>query len=293
MSNGYRYIDYNGNELSISYLEIKTINKNTISGNMYTNDAYKNSYGEIKNNLKIIELDNCDINNFKINSDNHIFLRKCNTLIKCKQRENRFICSMCGYSILLFAFVIGCACYFTGWSNVIGGIRMTKEIFEVTKLCEFYDRNDNKNSHLIYGYFNISNSHKMHKCELETGYKFAGRKECLHKLKDKYYIGSLHNIYYDRGASNDLNRCVTVSEANTLAIVGLCVLIFGVLLFLIFNFIFHQDFAKIIDKKNELLRTNFNIFKNKLLELPQQNNLNYLNNLKNTDLKNIELIEIV
>ncbi len=286
----YRYLDSNDTKYHIAYLEIETIDRNTINGNKHTQELFEYSDGTLKNVVKQTKFDNYNINNFKIVNGN-IFINKCHTWIKCHQERNEI--SLCSYFPSIITFIIGCVCYFSGWSNIVGGIQMTKEIFEVTNLCE-YDENDfgEQINHIVYGYFNISNSNKMNKCELETGYELSTHKECVHKFGNKYHIGSLHNIYYDHGASNDLNRCVTVSEANTLAIVGFSFLILSAILFLFAYFVWYPKWIKNIKEKNELWQTNFDVLKNKLLVLSQQNNIKNNKLLQNDTLKNIDLTDI-
>ncbi len=296
----YKYYDLNGVKYKIAYLTISEINsyKNTINGELDTEVLYLHSDNRMKLGWKTTVLNNFDINKFTVET-NAIFLNKTICETTCGTNDVKFIVicyqndidkAQATYFPSFYSIIIAFSCYFSGWSNIVGGIKMTKEIFEVTKLCEHFSNNDDENQHLVYGYFNISNSNKMHKCELITGYDFTERKACLNKFENKYAIGSLHEIYYDHGASNDLNRCVTIPEANTIAIVGFCFLIISVALFFLALLRWYPNEVKNINEKNGLYKKNFNDLKNKLitqsgelLESQQSNNGNSNENKNKND----------
>ncbi len=281
----YGYFEYKNN-IHYAYLQIDTINENIINGVLFAEQLHTYSDGKKKYRKKRIRLENCNISNFYIDAlTEKIFLNdNSNTEIICENELNN-IPSM--FVIILFLFIIGCSFYFSGWSNIVGGIKVAKEIFEVTQLCEYND----DNTHIVYGYFNISNSAKTHKCELMTGYSFTGRKECLNKFENKYSIGSLHNIYYDHGALNNLNRCITIPEANTLAIIGFSFWILTAILFVFTVFLWAPADYKSTINKNELYKTNFDLFKNKLLDLEKYNDFsnNNLKNITNDNTNNIKI----
>ncbi len=205
-----------------------------------------------------------------------------NTKFEVKLQHHEF--SWCMIALLTILFLISLSCYFSGWSNV-GGIPMTHKKFEIMSICE--------NNKGIYGYFNISENYYKYKynkisvsehvcnstgckymCELFTGYTYNSKLDCLRIYESKYKINSVHDIFYDDSGEHN---CITISESNTLSMVGFCtfiVLIVLLLLYMCALYSYEQTLmSMMLSNYSYNVTNNLKILQNILLNKATQHNI--------------------
>ncbi len=280
---------------------------NAINVKYFILDTLSNKYIE-----KIKTLDNLRMNtdNFYIDISTrkvytNVYLRNIYGTIQNTKFEIKFQC--CEFSscvVLLFMtfgvilIIISFSCYFSGWSNIVGGKLMLRKKFEITSVCTNNIINGTS-SNGVYGYFNISENYYKYKygksgyecdlngckyiCELYTGYSHHSRFDCLREFENKYKVGSFYDIYYNNFGNNN---CMTISEANTLSIVGFCIfIIFIVFLLRIFVCVLYTH-PLIMSDRSINIANELEIFQNTLLNEATQNSVNNTIILRNNILQN-------
>ena len=222
-------------------LKIHSIENNKIKMTAYPN---RNIFDEYDDDIDrgFTKYNNLSLIDFTL-SDDKIYFRERNT--KCYYIEPDDIISLF-YCMSFLFLIIGCSCYFSGWSYVGGNSNIEQKMLLVTELCS--------KEHNIFGYFNVTGG--IYKCNVETGYRFDSKLDCLNTLGARFALNTIQNIAFDPNT----DRCMTIQESNTLSKVGFSFLILFVVSFVCVYFKY-QKIVESIENHNKLCKDNYDLLK--------------------------------
>lgn len=227
---------------TILELKINSIQDNKIKMTVYPNANIFDEYLDDIDRELAQRYNNLSLSDFTLAHDK-IYFRERNT--KCYYIEPEHIISML-YCISFVFLIIGCSCYFSGWSNVGGNSNIVEKMLLVTELCS--------KTHNVFGYFNVTGG--IYKCNVETGYDFDSKLDCLNTLGARFALNTIQNIAFDPNT----DRCMTLQESSTLSKVGFAFLI----LFVILSVCVYSMYQKIVESiqyDNKLYNDNYELLK--------------------------------
>lgn len=125
----------------------------------------------------------------------------------------------CYYVILIFTFIIGMSCYFSGYSEYIGGKPMESILVKIEKVCY---KTDNS-----YWEIYSKEVNGGHRCNIKTADLVFSKETCEDYYSEKFAVGTTHNVYYN--PTNGV--CLTYKKASVISIVGFVFLILTVVIY--------------------------------------------------------------